>query len=142
MVLALDDLVFASGSVATACYYIADGECRYETCLEKRFSNWEVVIKSWQLFQKIQETESQLFFFQNQPNPMGGNPFSNIPTEANPSAPQSFKLCNTWMAEMCLWSPWIHLGDLVAQDAKNQKRENIGKERHVHLGVLNDRNDD
>jgi len=64
MVLALDDLVFASGSVATACYYIADGECRY----------------------------------------------------ANPSAPQSFKLCNTWMAEMCLWSPWIHLGDLVAQD--------------------------
>jgi len=64
MVLALDDLVFASGSVATACYYIADGECRY----------------------------------------------------ANPSAPKSFKLCNTWMAEMCLWSPWIHLGDLVAQD--------------------------
>ncbi|CAJ1356731.1 unnamed protein product [Effrenium voratum] len=26
------------------------------------------------------------------------------------------KLCNIWVAEMCLWSPWVHVGDLVAED--------------------------
>lgn len=76
---------------------------------------------------KSKNLNRSCFFSQTQPNPMGGNPFSTIPTEANPSAPQSFKLCNTWMAEMCLWSPWIHLGDLVAQDAKNQNGKISGK---------------
>ncbi|CAJ1409908.1 unnamed protein product [Effrenium voratum] len=26
------------------------------------------------------------------------------------------KLCKLWVAEMCLWTPWIHVGDLVAED--------------------------
>ncbi|CAJ1366570.1 unnamed protein product, partial [Effrenium voratum] len=26
------------------------------------------------------------------------------------------KLCNIWVAEMCLWSPWVYVGDLVAED--------------------------
>ena len=30
-ILARDDVAFGAGTVATACCYIADGECRYET---------------------------------------------------------------------------------------------------------------
>ena len=26
------------------------------------------------------------------------------------------EVCNVWVAEMCLWSPWVHVGDLVAMD--------------------------
>lgn len=62
-VLALDDVAFAAGTVATACYYVADGHCRYE----------------------------------NQ---------SMVPS----------KLRNTWVAEACLWTPWLHLGNLISQD--------------------------
>ena len=38
---------------------------------------------------------------------------------------QSFmpsKLCNTWVAEACLWTPWLHLGNLVSQDASSCAR--------------------
>ena len=27
-----------------------------------------------------------------------------------------FTLCNIWVAEVCLWTPWLHLGHLVAKD--------------------------
>ena len=38
--------------------------------------------------------------------------------------------------------PLDPLGRSGSTGRKTSKRENIGKERHVHLGVLNDRNDD
>eukprot|EP00434_Breviolum_minutum_P026538 symbB.v1.2.023458.t1/scaffold2145.1/size88005/4 len=61
--LALDDIAFVEGSIATACYYVADGACRYDT----------------------------------------------------PSMKPS-RLRNLWVAEMCLWTPWLHMGDLVSKD--------------------------
>eukprot|EP00435_Cladocopium_sp_Y103_P042392 s1144_g11.t1 len=64
VVLALDDVVFAAGSVATAAYFISDGQCHYDC----------------------------------------------------QAYPKSVKLCNLWVAEICLWAPWIHLGHLVSQD--------------------------
>ncbi|CAJ1386274.1 unnamed protein product [Effrenium voratum] len=30
--------------------------------------------------------------------------------------PSDRKLYRLWVAEVCLWSPWLHLGDLVSQD--------------------------
>eukprot|EP00435_Cladocopium_sp_Y103_P023873 s944_g5.t2 len=65
-VFALDDLVFAQGTVATACYYISDGRCRYD------HSSLESV--------------------------------------------RAMRLSNVWIAEMCLWTPWLHMGNLEAKD--------------------------
>lgn len=65
-VFALDDVVFAHGTVATACYYISDGRCRYD----------HSTLKSARLA----------------------------------------RLSNVWIAEMCLWTPWLHMGNLEAQD--------------------------
>jgi len=65
-VFALDDVVLAQGTVATACYYISDGRCRYD------HSDLESV--------------------------------------------RLARLSNVWVAEMCLWTPWLHMGNLEAQD--------------------------
>lgn len=24
--------------------------------------------------------------------------------------------CNVWIAEVCIWTPWVYMGDLVAED--------------------------
>eukprot|EP00913_Durusdinium_trenchii_P031116 g29138.t1 len=84
-VLALDDVIFSVGSVASSSYYVAEGGCSYES-------------------------------------PEVG----------------SLKLCESWVAEVCLWTPWVHMGYLASKDISRLISlevtsfcECIGHDRHV-----------
>lgn len=62
-VVAKGDVVFAAGSVATSCYFLAQGDFSYGRV--------------------------------------------GYPTE---------RPGRTWIAEICLWTPWLHVGDLVSRE--------------------------
>ncbi|CAJ1432423.1 unnamed protein product [Effrenium voratum] len=64
-VVAHDDVLFCSGDLATAAYFVQSGHMNYHDD------------------------------FGDEPSPVEGH---------------------NWIAEMTLWTPWVHLGDLVAED--------------------------
>jgi len=64
VVLASDDVVFAAGSVATAAYYISDGQCHYVS--------WSMWVDEWNIneihmrYNRILRMGYQLYIYMNE----------------------------------------------------------------------------
>lgn len=102
--------------------------------------NWKVVIKSFSTFPKLQETESQLFFFQNQPQTTpiqwGETPFqpSQLPKflggkSFSSEKFQTLQYMDGWDVFMVSLDP---LGRSGSTGFPKQKREFSREKKHVH----------